>query len=403
MQTVSAADLRIEPLRSLFYLHIQPPAFDAIRAALVAWNRELRGAALLGAVDAGLQGLGVLALGALAALMAAWVAQAEGPVAGWLVATVFALSPGAIFYASFLDSTFLSALLVLWFYYELTRLARGSGSRGRFGASFVVLFLTRSIVQWPFLLVCAAALRLLGLDWRRVLLALGLPALLMAGFLAKQYALFGLTLTSSFGPDSFCKGLMEYCPGRAPAPVPELPDARSASVLRRTRKLDGGYNYNQLAFLRRSFSQMQEYEQLLRERTTGQLLRVVAHNFTIYMRPTSRHSRHVIVDRLPWRWPFEGMLSGAPLATLLLAGAVFWLRGAGPSLGTLLQGLGYALPALYVAAVCILFESGENMRYRFFLEPVCFVFLARQGLGALRRLRTKSLGRAGPADQASAC
>jgi len=34
MQTVSIEDLRDEPLRTLWYLHIQPPAYDAIRALI---------------------------------------------------------------------------------------------------------------------------------------------------------------------------------------------------------------------------------------------------------------------------------------------------------------------------------------------------------------------------------
>ena len=32
------------------------------------------------------------------------------------------------------------------------------------------------------------------------------------------------------------------------------------------------------------------------------------------------------------------------------------------------------LPVLYVAVASILFEKGENMRFRYFIEPVLFVF-----------------------------
>lgn len=398
MQTLSVADLRQEPLRSLFYLHIQPPAFDAIRALLVARHPDLRGAALLRAVDADLYTLWLLACAAMASLIALWVGSGEGAAAGWLAAMAFALSPGAIFYATFLDSTLLSAGLLLWFYYELWRLAGGGGSAARLGASLVSLFLTRAVFQWPFLLVCAASLRLVGLPWRRTLRVLWAPALLTTLFLAKQYAVFGLRVSSSFGPDSWCKGLMEYCHGRAPVALPALPDPRRASALRRTRKLGGHYNYNQLAFLRRSFSQMEEYKELLRQRSLGQLLGVALYNAEIYLRPTSRHSPHAIVDRLSWRWLYEGLLSGASLLALMSAAALAWLRRAGASLQAVAYGAGLALPALYVAAVSIVFESGENMRYRFFLEPVCFVFLALQGVGALRSLRRRT----GAASAASA-
>ena len=41
MQAVSIEDLRDEPLRTLWYLHIQPPAYDAIRALLAyVWRSD---------------------------------------------------------------------------------------------------------------------------------------------------------------------------------------------------------------------------------------------------------------------------------------------------------------------------------------------------------------------------
>ena len=65
--------------------------------------------------------------------------------------------------------------------------------------------------------------------------------------------------------------------------------------------------------------------------------------------------------------------------SLLTLSTTAWVRGwwalAGDSRrGAILHGLGLALPALYIAGVTIVFESGENMRYRFFLEPTLFVF-----------------------------
>jgi len=47
-------------------------------------------------------------------------------------------------------------------------------------------------------------------------------------------------------------------------------------VLRRIEKLNGEYNWNQLAFLRRSFSQMEEYKALVRKTPPGELVRLVA-------------------------------------------------------------------------------------------------------------------------------
>ncbi len=377
MQTVSTADLRSEPWRSLVFLHIQPPAFDGLRALLVARHGDLAGPQLLAAVDHDLYRAWGLAYGALVALACAWLGQLGGTRAGLLGAALLALQPAVLFYATFLDSTFVSALGVLWLTYELWRLGPGGrGSLVRTGLAVAALFLTRSIVQAPFLLVLAASLLLLGLERRRALRLLLPVALLMGLFLAKQYALFGLTITSSFGPDSFCKGLSAYCQGSTPVELPHaLPPPGAAATLRTIQKLNGEYNYNQLAFLRRSFSQLVEYRALLARTPPSELALLVAHNVSLWLRPSTRHSAHVLVDRLPWRGAGDALMSGWALALMLLLAAGHWALAERSRAANLRRGLGLALPALYFAAVSIVFESGENMRYKFFVEPLLFVFL----------------------------
>jgi hypothetical protein len=331
-------------------------------------------------VDRGLYGAWAVLYAVLIALAALWLGRMRGRRAALLGASALALHPATLFYATFLDSTFLSALLVLWLCFELWRFGPGeAGSVPRLAAAVLALFFTRSIVQWPFVLVLAAALALRGCPWARAVRVLGTVALVMALFLAKQYALFGVTLTSTFGPDSFCKGLSAYCPGTAPVVLPRaLPPPESASALRRIQKLNGEYNYNQLAFLRRSFSQMVEYRALLRSLAAAELSRLLAHNTRIWLRPSSRHSPHVLAGALPWREPFDLLMSGPRLAALLAAGVLLWMRRTGRDLRALLAGLGLALPVLYFAATSIVFESGENMRYKFFVEPVLALFLVSE-------------------------
>lgn len=381
MQTVSVADLRAEPLRSLFYLHIQPPVFDALRAGLVALQpRELGGEALMRAVDRGLYVCWGLAYALCVGLVYVFLSRLASSVTALAGSLLFACHPAVLFYATFLDGTFLSAFLVLWLGYELWRFGPGSGSETRLVLSVLVLFFTRSLVQWPFLPLLALVLVLRGVERRRVARLLLPVTLVMGVFLVKQYALFGLTITSSFGPDSFCKGLSAYCQGTTPVELPHaLPGPGAASALRRTAKLNGEYNYNQVAFLARSFSQMQEYKGLLRSLSAGELARLMAHNVSIWLRPSSTHSAHVLVDRLPWRRAFDAVMSGAVLVALLLSSLVVWLRSARTSRAALLQGLGLALPVLYFVATTIVFESGENMRYKFFVEPLLWVFVWSQG------------------------
>ncbi len=379
MQTVSVGDLRLEPFKSLWYNHIQPPAFDSVRAVLAAFHPNANGEALMRRVDQGLYRIWMLVYALTAVLVFSWIQGARGPRSATFAAIVFVLLPGPIFYAAFLDSTLLSATLILWFFHTLWRFGGGENVSVRLVFISLVLFFTRSVFQWPFLIVLGLSLWLMGVPRARSLRVLVPIAAVMLAFLAKQYVLFGLTTTSSFGPDSFCKGLSEYCHGTAKVDLPKTTDRFNAFVLRRAEKLNGEYNYNQEAFLKRSFSQMAEYKSLLSRLTPGRALEILRINLDFYLRPTSRHSSHVIVDRLPWRGPLEFLLSGWRFIVLLVLCVGLWLRRCRAEIGenrrrALRHGLALALPALYVAAVTIVFESGENMRYRYFLEPTFFVF-----------------------------
>ena len=400
MQTVSVGDLRLEPFKSLWYNHIQPPVFDAIRAALAVSHQGANGEALMRRVDTGLYRLWMLVYAATAVLVFSWIRRAAGARSAAIATAIFLLLPGPIFYATFLDSTLLSSTLILWFFWTLWRFSLGEPKTGELVLVSVILFFTRSVFQWPFLVVLGVSLWLMATPRDRSLRVLAPISLVMLAFLAKQYALFGLTTTSSFGPDSFCKGLSEYCRGTATVDLPKTTDRYNAFVLRRAEKLNGEYNYNQEAFLKRSFSQMAEYKALLRRLTPERVIEILRVNLDFYLRPTSRHSSHVIVDRLAWREPFEFLLSGWRFVVLLLLSIAMWARACGRETAearrrAVLRGLGVALPALYVAAVTVVFESGENMRYRFFLEPTFFVFFWIS-LVTPRAARTDAITSMGP-------
>jgi PA14 domain-containing protein len=392
MQTVSVVDLRDEPLRSLWYLHIQPPMLDAVRAALAQLHRGADDAGLLRGVDAGLYVVWGVAASGLCGLVCLWLCRLAGPRYGLAAAAVWTLHPASVFYATLLDGTLLSAAGIAWFVYELWRARGGGGSVPRLLAALLFLFFTRSVVQWPFLVVTGASLVLLRLRARRVAVLLCAAGLVMGAYLAKQRALFGVAFTSSFAADSFCKGLHEYCLGTTPVPLPELPPPEAAHVLSRVAKSDGEYNYNQLAFLRRSFAQMAEYRALLRRRTLAQNLDALRRNLAFWLRPSSSYTAHLLVDRLPWRGAYDALFGGPGLVVLLgLAGASWTLRCGRERWRV---GLSLALPVAYVFTVTVLFEGGENMRYKFFVEPVLFVFLAAEAAAAGQRLR-RAFGRAG--------
>jgi hypothetical protein len=392
MQTVSVLDLRDEPLRSLWYLHIQPPMLDAIRASLAQLHRAADDATLLRRVDAGLYVVWGIAASALCGLVCLWLCRLAGPRYALGAAGAWILHPAPVFYATLLDGTLISAAGIAWFVYELWRARAGGGSVPRLVAVLLLLFFSRSVVQWPFLVVTGASLALLRMSPRRAAAVLCAAGLVMGAYLAKQRALFGVAFTSSFAADSFCKGLHEYCLGTTPVPLPGLPPPEAARVLSRVAKSDGEYNYNQLAFLRRSFSQMEEYRALLRTRTLAQNLDALRRNLAFWLRPSSSYTAHVLVDRMPWRGVYDALFGGPGLAIVLLLSSVSWLARCGREHWRV--GAALALPVGYVFAVTVLFEGGENMRYKFFVEPVLFVFVAAEAAAALQRLR-RAFGRAG--------
>jgi hypothetical protein len=395
MQTVSAADLRDEPWRSLFYLHIQPPVLDTLRALLVRLAPDQTDRGLVRGVDAGLYVAWGVVYVALVALVGRWLARLVPPALAAAGAALLALHPATVYYATLVDSTILSAALLTWTLYELWRFGHGAGSGPRLSAAATLLFLTRSVFQWPFLVVLLVALRLLGTPWRRGLRALAPLAVAMALYVGKQYAVFGLTITSTLAPDSFCAGIGAYCPGNVPVELPRLPDRDAARVLSRTSKTNGEYNFNQLAHLRRSFSQTVEYRRLMRDMPAREIAAAWLHNLDVYLRPSSAYGPHVIVDRLPWRRVYDRIFSGWCVAALLVLAAGSTLRGPGrvpPG-----RAAGLALPALYVFLATVLFESGENMRYKFFLEPALLVFLAGQACRVGAGLRGRGRTPASPA------
>jgi hypothetical protein len=87
---------------------------------------------------------------------------------------------------------------------------------------------------------------------------------------------------------------------------------------------------------------------------------------------------------LPWRKLYDAAFSGAVGVLLPLVAAGLWLSQA-QAPGSLRKGAAMVTPAIYIAVVSIVFESGENMRFRFFLEPALWIFVVTQFTSVLKR------------------
>jgi hypothetical protein len=382
MQTVSVADLRLQPWQTLLYLHIQPPLFDALRAALVhTVGRGQEYAALVVTVDRWLLRLWALVYGATVGLVCLWLADlCESVWISLVAAALWALTPPMLLYPTCLGTDALPALGMLWCLYELWR-----GRSVAAALATIFVFLMRSHFQWPFALLMAGGVLVRGAGRRKTLLFLGIVLLVMLPMYIKQWVSFRMWTTSSFFGYNACRSLgVAREPGTVREPQIEIAAASHARALTRFRKPSGHPNYNQVEWLRRARQEERVYWAAVRGSTLAGLLNAWATNAWIFLQPSSSFARSPVTAALPWRATYDRLSSRIPLLVLCLLSCLLWLWRA--PWRVLLRRSALALPVLYVACISILFERGDNMRYRFFIEPILFVLVVASACEFVRRI-----------------
>lgn len=398
MQTVSLEDLRTEPLETLWSIHIQPPALDAIRAILARLWPASDPPTAVEHVDRLLYQLWSVCYGILGALVFLWMHELTDAKAAAVTALVVMLHPATLFYATFLDGTFLSALLLSLAYFLLWR-ARTARQTSALGLSLAVLALlfTRSLFQWPFVLVFGASLWLVGLPIKKTLTVLLVTGLVFSSYLAKQQHQFGLLSTSSLAGFSLARSVgidrqlpnyWEVLDGITPSNAPDhLP-----RVLTRTSKIGGSPNFNHALYLEWNRHFEDKFLEYLRTASAGDLANSYLLNLRIYLQPSGGYTVHAIVDRIPWRQFYDRIFSAPILPPLLL------LAGIQPLVVAFRRKqvaayIGLTLPGMYAFLGSVLLDRGENMRFKFFLEPVLAILLISQLYTAWGRVRPTLVAR----------
>ncbi len=378
IQTVSIQDLREAPFESLINIHIEPPGFDIIRAILVRLSSAPDIQDALHTVDLYIYRLWALAYGLLACLVFLWTAKLTETRIAILTTGIFMLHPAFIFYTTFLDTTLLSSLLVIWAYYLLWKLKNDNNtSLVMFALVSLGLFFTRSIFQWPSILLFGTCLFLLKAPRRKLLAYLLIVGGISSLYMAKQYYQFRLLSTSSFMGMSLARSV-----GIINTHVPLIFEAHDVSglpqVLTRKSKIDGTINYNNISFLETSHQLTDEFWKYISTAPVADLAQSYFENTEIYFRPSSRNgTTHVIVDRLPWRSIYDAAFS-APILPLLILIAVVLSAVKVVRRGNYASATAILMPGLYIFLVSVLFEKGENMRLKFILEPVFYIFIVSE-------------------------
>lgn len=402
MQTVSIEDLRDRPIESLWNIHIQPPAFDSIRAVLAnfwaladpnSYQGQENLLALLHKVDQSLYFLWALFYGILGVIIFRWLADTTPIKFAAICSIIFLLHPATIFYATFLDSTFISAFLITWMFYLIWK-QQTNPLRPINYLIFAVLalFFTRSIFQWPFIIVLTLSLAIIRIPIRRIATFALICSTIIFAYLGKQYSQFGIFSTSSFTGYNLTKSIdmrisqayWSKFPDNTKFKNPNLP-----TVLTRERKLLGDRNFNNMFYLELNQKLTGKYKELIGRADPRKLLSNYLDNTKGYFLPSSRYGKHVIVDHLLWRNVYDHIFSSPILPSLLLLAGIYWFIKTNPR--EYIRGAALLLPALYIFLTSVLLEKGENLRFKFFLEPVLFVFIANQLHSIWKKVQGKTI------------
>ncbi len=392
MQAVPLSALRIQPLQSLLSIHIQPPLFDVIRTLAVQLHPGGSDAQALRFVDGCIYALWAVAYALMGTLIFHWLAQLLGHQgAAAAAAAIFLLHPAAIFYATFLETTFLTSLGVLWLSYSLWQAGRNGRNMG-VTLAYLFLFSIRSIFQWPGLLIVFIAQVLIGLPRRRIAIFLLVAGTITFAYQLKQYLVFGEASTSSFGGSS-CLHALGGFPSMDASAAPSPPlglflrgmdEADLPLVLTLRTKLTGVYNFNYYKNLSVESGYLHDCVVQLRTQPLSQTLLSYAQNALIFWLPSSRYyTAHVIVDRLPWRGLYDWLFSLAPFVGSTLFASAYWM--ATHEEQDLPMALAMALPILFIFGFHILFEKFEDFRYKFFIEPILYILIISQAAAFLRK------------------
>jgi len=379
MQTVSIIDLRDQPFQSLWYLHIQPPLFDFLRAILVATSDVVDPLAIQYWVDRGIYFIWAIAYGLICALIFIWVSKLTNLWWALISTCFFAAGPAPLLYATLLETTILSSLLILIFIFLLWKINRGIViSPWLLSSSFLALFFTRSVFQWPWVFVSLMCLVILKYPIDLMKKFFIITGLVVALFLCKQFFLFGITSTSSFSGLNLCQSI-GACRDHYISEQATESNFYVPNVLQRDQKLTGAHNFNNLMDLELNKLYLEDYKQSLRSLSLADLINQYQKNLNIYFQPSSNYANtNLLLVKMSPRWKnyYEKFFSAPVMPIFLIVSALFWLVRHRQE--DIFKSLGVVIPVLMIFSISILFESGENMRFKFFIEPVLFIFIASQ-------------------------
>ncbi len=386
MQTLPIRQLRKTPLQSLWYLHKQPPMLDSIRAAVAQLYKDVGPRRLSVRVDRMLYVIGSILFATMSSLVYVWIRSTTSKVFAVAMSIVWTFHPAALFFATFLEGTFLSSLATTWFLYEFWRVKIPDGSITRLSIAAVFAYYTRTLFQWYFFPIVICALMLRKMHFRQLVASSAIIFVLVFPYILKQYILFSTTSTTTFA-GVHKLGIIWY------EPSDKEYQAVSAGITKmypeKAVLYSGNDQYNTYTLYVDNLVNNEIFERQIKsnpKRAMRNIAKSFLMNFKDYMRPSSRYTStdHAIVDRLPWRKHYDFVFSGLPLAFGLLFFTGKWLVSFVNRkiiCAQFIEITGRIMPIGYIFLITTLsnrYDWTEAVRLKFFLEPVFFIFVASQ-------------------------
>jgi hypothetical protein len=421
VQNVPLDLLRAHLLQSLWYLHGQPPLWNALLGVSVSvaprhWPQLWHGVYLvLGAVE-------LLALRSLLIVLGLWRAAAGVLALAFSLVPAVLLAENSFFYDyPTLVAVTLAALAGARF------AARPSFGRGTllFGVCGY-LVLTRTLFQvWWLLLVLAVLLLAARGSGRIVLASAVVPLALVAAVYVKNGVQYGVWSTTSWTGMGVARAAVtsldlaerrrlvaagKLHPVSLVAPLSPLaayeavgiaPDRPSGIPLLDRPSLPGGHrNLENRTYIRISRLYWRDDKWIVVHRPGAYVRSVLRGVDDFFTSPSvawggQGNARHIRgYDRVFTEGVYGTLALGRVGWFLVAAYAVALLHGLAESIRRLRSGAGVAaavavLTILYVAVVGNTAEVGENFRFRLVLDPLVLALAAAASARAVRALRRR--------------
>jgi hypothetical protein len=365
--------LRDDPIRSIYYLHSQPPLFNAVTAIVVRLPSRFVNTTLM-----------VLwhAAGLATALLCFATIIRLGVRRGLAVVLVclFVLMPETMLVESWFFYTQLEILLVALMLWGLARFASGGRTVDGLvftGSAAALVLLRSSFLPALFVVLLLVAWRLLRVDWRKLAAIAAVPLILVAAWSVKNVVVFDTWSNSSW------TGMNLSYLARAGVTARrcrELVDEHSVSHIACTRafsrptvfaarfphprhfgvaatdvlfKSTGQPNFNASLYLDVAQQYQQDALDLLRDGGVKAVARAEAAAYTLWAEPADdllqlRHVRAPIAGYADW---FDRLVLLRPVATGWNNPDRF-AADAGPfPVGNALGSISYTLLALFALAL----------------------------------------------------